>query len=337
MDTFTGATLHKYAELKFELKEYELRKPVDTEVLVKVMSSTINPSDMSLINGLYGKTLPELPRIMGGEGSGIVVDVGDKANKDLIGKHVGLVASSAVSKHGVWAQYAYADERFLFVFEKPHEFDKICGTYVNPFTVVGFLDTVLKSGKKSVAQNGASTALGRMFLKLCVSQGIEIINIVRKESSIEELKAIGGKHFVNAAEEGWVSKLKELSEELDVTILFDCCGGDITGKCLSGIKSGGTVYNFGNLEHKPLGGFSSKDFIFEGKSVKGWWLPVWISTTDLKTVLSYKQLIVDDFDLNEGKIFSTTFKESFALSDIEKAIGVYTTTSGKILLKPWGI
>lgn len=336
METFKGVTLNKYGELKFELKDYELRKPIDNEVLIKVMSSTINPSDMAMINGTYGKSLPELPRIVGGEGSGIVIDVGDKANKDLIGKHVGLVASTVGGgRHGIWGQYAYADERYLFVFEKPHDFDKICGTYVNPFTVVGFLDTILKSGKKSVAQNGASTALGKMFLKLCISQGIEIINIVRKESAIQELKDIGGKHFVNTAEEGWVNKLKDLSEELDVTILFDCCGGEITGKCLSGIKSGGTVYNFGNLEHKPLGGFTSKDFIFEGKSVKGWWLPVWISTSDITEVLNYKKLIVDDFDKNDGKIFSTTFKESFAIADIEKAIEVYTSTSGKILLKPW--
>lgn len=335
METFKGATLEKYNELKFTLKDYELRKPTEKEFLVKIMASTILPSDIALIYGRYGKTLPQLPRISGAEASGIIVDVGDEVDKSLIGKHVAIAISSEHGINGVWAQYCYVKERFLFIFEKTHEFDKICGAFANPFTAVGFLDTVLKSGKKSVAQNGASTALGRMFLRLCISKGIEIINIVRKASSIKELSEFGGKHFVNTEEEGWDKKLKELSEELDVSILFDCCGGDITGKCLSAIKSGGTVYHYGNLEQKQPSGFSSKDFIFDNKSVKGWWIPNFLATTDVKELYAYKKLIIEDYDLNEGKIFSTEYKESFELQDIEKAIQVYTSSSGKILIKPW--
>lgn len=335
METFKGATLEKYSEFKLTIQDYELRKPTEREVLIKIMSATILPSDIALIYGRYGKTLPQLPRIMGGEGSGIIVDVGEKVDKSLIGKHAAVAVSSEHNSNGVWGQYCYVKETSIFVFEKTHDFDRICGAFANPFTACGFLDTVLKSGKKSVAQNGASTALGRMFLRLCVSQGIEIVNIVRKESSISELTELGGKHFVNSAEEGWEKKLKELSDQLDISILFDCCGGEITGKCLSAIKSGGTVYHYGNLEQKAPSGFSTKDFIFENKSVKGWWIPNFLAKTEIKDLISYKKLIIDDYDQNDGKIFLTDFKESFGLNDIEKAIQVYSSSSGKILIKPW--
>lgn len=335
METFKGATLEKYGEINITLKDYDLRKPSENEVLVKVMSSTILPSDIGLFYGRYGKSLPKLPRIMGGEASGIIVEVGEGTDKSLIGRHVAIAVSSAYDNDGVWAQFCYVSKEYLFVFEKNLDFDKICGAFVNPFTACGFLDTVLKSGKKSVAQNGASTALGRMFLKLCVSQGIEIINVVRKESSIKELSELGGKHFVSTSDEGWETKLKDLCEELDVTILFDCCAGEMTGKCLSAIKAGGTVYNYGLLEQKQPSGFSSKDFIFLNKSVKGWWMPNFLTQTDPKELIKYRNQIINDYDHNEGKIFSTEYKESFSLNDINKAIQVYTTSSGKILIKPW--
>ena len=101
---------------------------------------------------------------------------------------------------------------------------------------------------------------------------------------------------------------------------------------MSAIKSGGTLYQYGALEPS---GLSSRDFIFLNKSVKGWWLSNYFAETDPKEWVNLRKQITDDYDLNNGNIFETHYKESFALREIEKAIQVYGSSSGKILIKPW--
>ena len=56
------------------------------------------------------------------------------------------------------------------------------------------------------------------------------------------------------------------------TIIFDAIAGDIAGKFLSLMPNGSTLYNYGGLSGKPVGGFTGAEFIFQGKSVSGLWL-----------------------------------------------------------------
>src|SRR5262249_57775082 len=55
--------------------EMPVSRPGPGEVLVRVLASPINPSDLVFIRGLYGFKKP-LPAIPGFEGSGTVVEAG---------------------------------------------------------------------------------------------------------------------------------------------------------------------------------------------------------------------------------------------------------------------
>lgn len=333
--TYKGITLMKFnGDLKIADHSHRELKP--DEVLVKIMSTSILPADLALLNGMYGSALPKLPNVLGMEGSGLVEKVGSNVDNSIVGKRCGLFAISSSSEyHGTWAEYCYVPYHNILVFDKEVDFDKITGCQGNPLTAVGFLDTIIKAGKKSVAHTGASSSFGRMFMRLCINQGIEVVNIVRKESSIKELSEFGGKHFVNTSVKGWEKDLKKYCDDLDISIIFDCAGGDITGNCISALKDYGTLYHFGNLELKRLEDLDPNDFIFGHKKMEGWWLNKWMTNASQETLTYWRNIIKDDFENNDGKVFLTEYKGSFKLTEIEQAFITYQTSSGKVLFKPW--
>lgn len=335
VETYKAATLMKF---KGDLKvlEHKHRELKDDEALVKIMSTSILPADLALLEGLYGSKLPNLPAVFGMEGSGIIEKVGKNLDQSLIGKHCGVVSlSSKDDFHGNWSQYNYSTIDKLMIFDKPIDFDKIASCQGNPLTACGFIETLLKAGSKSTVITGASSAFGRMFLKFCVQENIEVVSVVRKQSSIDELSLMGGKYFVNTSEKGWEEKLKKHCDDLKITTVFDCAGGAITGKLLKAINDYGILYHFGNLELKRLSNIDPNDFIFGHKQIKGWWLVNWLAEVSDQDLKYWKEKVKKDFEDNDGKIFGTEFNSSFPLSDLEKAFEKYLTTSGKILLKPW--
>ncbi|MED5471585.1 MAG: alcohol dehydrogenase catalytic domain-containing protein, partial [Verrucomicrobiota bacterium] len=53
----------------------KIEGPGPEELLVRTQYAPINPADLNVIEGKYGK-LPQLPAIIGNEGSGQVVETG---------------------------------------------------------------------------------------------------------------------------------------------------------------------------------------------------------------------------------------------------------------------
>jgi len=75
-----------------EIHEVDLKEPKEDEVLIKVESATINPSDLAYIAGKYLENTIA-PFSPGFEGSGVVLKAGGKAGEHLIGKKVGFTGS----------------------------------------------------------------------------------------------------------------------------------------------------------------------------------------------------------------------------------------------------
>lgn len=68
---------------------------------------------------------------------------------------------------------------------------------VNPLTVVGMVDIFNKTpGKKGIIHTAAASALGRMLNKYCLTLGIPLLNIVRKDEQAELLKSEGAKYVI---------------------------------------------------------------------------------------------------------------------------------------------
>lgn len=74
-----------------QTRDIETPHPKSGEVLVRMLFSPVNPSDLMTVRGVYGK-LPNLPCTPGYEGVGVVeASGGGLLGKFLVGKRVALL------------------------------------------------------------------------------------------------------------------------------------------------------------------------------------------------------------------------------------------------------
>jgi NADPH:quinone reductase-like Zn-dependent oxidoreductase len=331
MESFGGGLTVKKRTLKEKLE--------DEECLIKVHVTTIHPADMFFLGGHYGHIKPKIfPLVPGFEGSGEIIKVGEKVDRSNIGKRVCLVQNSLTEGpfQGMWGQYTYAPFKSLMVFNDKIPYERIAFSIVNPLTVCGFVDTIRKAKSKAVVQTAAFSSVGKMLIRICAKEkDIKTINLVRKSEQVNLLKEIGADHVINTSDENWEVQLKEISQELDAKVCFECVGGDLGSKILSAMPNGSTLFHYGNLTFKPLGGFTSGDLIFMNKKIQGWWLGTWLTEVSEAEKLYWFAYIVT-LMYQDSDVFKTSSSKSYGLGEIDKAIEDYLSnmSGGKSLILP---
>ena len=164
---------------KISVQNIPIPKPLDGQVLIKVMAAPINPSDIYFIKlGAYSEE-KKAPCVAGFEGSGVVVENGGGLmGWGLVGKKV---AFTPIMTSGSYAQYALAKSSECFPVDDEMSFEHASMSFVNPLTAIAMLDIAKAKPTKTVIINAAASALGRMLNRLLPGEGIETINIVRRQ------------------------------------------------------------------------------------------------------------------------------------------------------------
>ena len=148
--------------------------------------------------------------------------------------------------------------------------------FVNPYTVVGILDTVAQLGATGLVHTAAASQVGQMLVKLAKQRGVTLLNVVRRADQAATLRALGAEHIVDTSVDGWKDELSSLIATHKVTVAFDAIAGDTTGTLLSLLPNGGTCFVYGMLSRLPVGNIAPLELIYKRKEIKGWLLTNWL-------------------------------------------------------------
>jgi len=266
-----GATVK---ECQLEIQEVDVPKPGPNDILVKVVAAAVNPSD-------YGSWKSAEPQVaMGKEGAGIVVALGGGlvTKRVKMGQKVGIVGLK--QNQGTYSEYVVVSAVDGF-FPLPDDLpvEDAASFLVNPYTVIGIMDTAKSAGSKALVHTAAASQLGLMMNKIAndksLSNGVEIINVVRREEQVKILQELGAKHIINSSEDDWTVKLQQKVEELHCTVGFDAVAGSSSGHILAALPPAGTLYVYGGLAG-DCSGINASDLIYKQKQIKGFFLMAWI-------------------------------------------------------------
>ncbi|MDB5629360.1 MAG: oxidase, partial [Tardiphaga sp.] len=140
--------------------------------------------------------------------------------------------------------------------------------FVNPLTSLGMVETMRREGHTALVHTAAASNLGQMLNRICLKDGVGLVNIVRSPEQAELLRGIGAKHICDSTSPTFMDDLTAALIETGATLAFDAIGGGrLAGQILSGMETaanktakvysryGSTtykqVYIYGSLDPRP--------------------------------------------------------------------------------------
>lgn len=349
--TVTGrelrSTVREDGTLQLRFEHVSIADPAADEVIVRIEAAPINPSDLGLLLGpadistlraegtagrpvltfdvpaarlagvtaRLGQSLP-----VGNEGAGTVIAAGADATA-LLGRRVGMLGGAM-----------YADHRKLKardVVPLPEGASAADGAsmFVNPLTALGFVETMRREGHKAIIHTAAASNLGQMLQKLCLQDGIPLVNIVRSEEQAAILRGIGATHVLNSRDADFHARLVEAIVETGATIAFDAIGGGTLGseivqameqaaaRSLTEYSRYGSnvfkqLYIYGALDLSPTT-LNRLAFGFQW-SVSGWLVTPFLMKAGQEVVMRLRQRVVDELTTT----FASHYTRTISLAEV---------------------
>ena len=272
--------IKKSGELEISLLSVPTPEPAEDEVLVRVEATPINPSDLGLLvgaadmatakssgskdapvvtakvseagmKGMAGRLDESMP--VGNEGAGSVIKAGSSdAAKALMGKTVAMIGGA------MYAQYRCIKARDVLVLPEGTTAADGASCFVNPLTALGMTETMRRENHKALVHTAAASNLGQMLNRICLKDGIALVNIVRSAEQAAILRKIGAKHIVDSSAAGFMDDLTDALVETGATLAFDAIGGGrlagdiLTGMEIAANKTAKVYSRYGSSVHKQV-------------------------------------------------------------------------------------
>jgi len=272
--------LKKNGELEISLAKVPTPEPAEDEIVVRVEGAPINPSDLGLLIGpadmsaatvsgtkeqpvvtakvpeaalkaMAGRLDESMP--VGNEGAGVVIKTGSSdAAKALMGKTVAMIGGA------MYAQYRVIKARDVLPLPDGTTAAEGASCFVNPLTALGMTETMRREGHKALVHTAAASNLGQMLNKICIKDGIGLVNIVRSKEQADILHKLGAKYVVDSTAPSFMDDLTNALVETGATIAFDAIGGGkLAGQILTCMeiaanKTAKVYSRYGSSVHKQV-------------------------------------------------------------------------------------
>ncbi len=364
------STLTADGELRLELVEQQMPTPKPGQVIIQVEATPINPSDLGVMFGMTDvsgaatagsgastklaasvsdqgmrvmKARIDQPLPVGNEGAGTVVAAGDsKEAQALMGKTVAAMGG------GMYGQYRCVDAIMCMPLHEGDTAKDGASSFVNPLTALSMLETMRMEGHTALVHTAAASNLGQMLNRICKDDGVELVNIVRKQEQADILKGLGAKHIVNSSDDTFFADLTDAIHATGATLAFDATGGGtLASTILSAMEAAaartpGAYSIYGSVAHKQVylyGGLDTSPTVLTrgygmAWGVGGWLLPNFLAKAGLEVAGRLRTRVANELKTT----FASHYTDEISLSEALQAdiVARYQakTTGEKFLVCP---
>ena len=321
------------------MRSREVGELGDDQVLVRVEAAPINPSDLgmlfaggnittaSAVEGDLPAVSVELspavlaasagrmgrPMPTGNEGGGTVIAAGSAPEAQaLVGKVVGFLSGNAYAEHRVLHH-----SQCLPMRDGTDPADA-AAAFVNPLTALGMVETMRAEGHTALVHTVGASNLGLMLNRICLDDGVGLVNIVRKPEHVELLRGLGAAHVCDSSAETFLDDLTEALRATGATIAFDAIGGgELAGTllmCMERVASEANEFSrYGSDTHKQVyiyGGLDRGPTTLKRNFGMSWSLGGWLLTPFLGKI---GQEAADRLRARVADEITTTFASSYGM------------------------
>jgi len=357
-------------ELRLSVATVDTPRPGPREVLVRVEAAPVNPSDLGLLLAMAdvsaavaGGSVDEpivtapiaepvmrslAPRVgtampVGNEGAGVVVAAGESPEAQaLLGRTVGFAGGAT------YGEFCLASPRMCLPLPEGAESVDGASSFVNPLTALGMVETMRREGHAGLVHTAAASNLGQMLNRICLADGVPLVNIVRRPEQAELLREQGALHVCDSSEPTFEADLVAALEATHATLAFDAVGGgQLASQILNAMERAVVspdapysrygsdvhkqVYIYGALDPRPIELRRRFGFAW---GVGGWLLTPFLARSSGEDLARLRQRVVDELTTT----FASHYTDQISLAE---ALEVGTlqryarqATGEKFLLRP---
>jgi NADPH:quinone reductase len=357
-------------ELRLSIATADTPQPGPREVVVRVEAAPLNPSDLAMLLAMADVsqavaggaadeptvTAPIAQAVMGSlaarvgqampvgnEGAGVVVAAGESPEAQaLLGRTVGFLGGAT------YGEYCLASPRMCLPLPDGADVADGASCFVNPLTALGMVETMRNEGHTGLVHTAAASNLGQMLNRICLADGVPLVNIVRRPEQAELLRELGAVHICDSSEPTFEDDLVGALRETGATLAFDAIGGgSIASQILNAMEAAivpadapysrygsdvhKQVYVYGALDRRPIELVRRFGFAW---GIGGWLLMPFLARTSPEDLTRLRQRVADELTTT----FASHYTDQISLRD---ALDIPTlqryarqATGEKFLLRP---
>ena len=253
----------------------EIENPIcpPNKIKIKIKACSINHLDIWVRSGIPGMNLP-LPLILGSDGSGIVVEVGNqvksfdindeviiqpgtydksckmvKDGKENFSKSYGILGET---ENGVQAEYVVLNHEN--VFQKPKHLSFIEAASMPLVFMTSYQMLIERAGllkDETVLIYGATSGIGMAAIQIAKDVGAKIIATVGDESKVEYAINLGADYVINHNDSDMLQKIKNITKN-GVNVVFEHIGPVTWLNSLKALSIGGRIVTCGATTGKKV-------------------------------------------------------------------------------------
>jgi NADPH2:quinone reductase len=210
------------------------------------------------------------------------------------------------------------------------------------------VETMRMEDHGALVHTAAASNLGQMLNKLCIADGVDLVNIVRKPAQAELLRGMGAKYVCDTSSDDFMDELTEALAATGATIAFDAIGGGrLAGQILTCMEAaanraakeysryGSTtykqVYIYGGLDRGPTEFNRGFGMVW---GLGGWLLTPFLQKAGRDVVNRLRQRVAAEITTT----FASSYTQEVSLAEMltPEAIAVYgkQATGEKFLINP---
>lgn len=354
-------------KLVLNLEEVRVEAPGPDEVVVRIEAAPINPSDLGLLLGpadmatLAASGTPDRPILtadippqrmpamearlnqsmpVGNEGAGTVILAGENMTA-LLGRKVGMIGGA------MYATFRKIAASGVMPLPEGAIAANGASMFVNPLTALGFVETMRAEGHKAIVHTAAASNLGQMLNRICIADGVPLVNVVRSEEQAGILREIGATIIIDSSAEDFQARLTEACHATGATLAFDAIGGGkLANQILHAMEAAASrgqpysrygssvlkqVYIYGMLDTGP----TSLDRQFGlSWSVSGWLLTPFLMKAGMETAMRLRKRVSDELTTTFASHYTATIGLAEALRPEVAAAYQRKATGEKYLIDP---
>jgi hypothetical protein len=164
--------------------------------------------------------------------------------------------------------------------------EQAAAAFVNPLTALGMVETMRAEGHTALVHTVGASNLGQMLNRICIADGIGLVNLVRKPEHVDLLRSQGAEHVCDSSSDSFRDDLVAALRATGATIAFDAIGGgDLASTilaCMERVAAEGASFSrYGSNTHKQVyiyGGLDRSPTLLRRDFGFAWGIGGWLLT-----------------------------------------------------------